>query len=389
MNGKFRMRKLNILIMVIILLILIFTCKDPSGFSGENKLNKSELDNVTSSFYSKNSNILGSLHRIDKIEYRSWSNSHGYMDLSKSKELSPDAVFAIGSITKTYTATLILQLMEKGLIYIENLAIDYLPTDFKAILESMEYGADVKVIHLLNHTSGIFSYTWIEEFYLDRYADLSAEISPVNIMEYVTEYGWFVNFPGTEYHYSNTNYVILGKIIEHITGIAYREVLEEKIIHPLNLSNTFLAEGMLSDYQRDIIHGYDVDYGEVYDIHQFNFDATCWSAGGIISNTKDLNKFITALCKNELYSNENTFQIMLDLNADDTYGLGIFKNVHPVYGEYYGHGGGHQGTNSIAYYFPSQEFAYSSCITINDEGGYVNPDDELILVLNALKFITL
>jgi hypothetical protein len=78
---------------------------------------------------------------------------------------------------------------------------------------------------------------------------------------------------------------------------------------------------------------------------------------------------------------------MLDLNNDNWYGLGIFKNQHPAFGEYYGHGGGHQGTNSIVYYFPNKAFAYSSCITINDEGGYVNPDDELKLILDVLKFI--
>ena len=314
-----------------------------------------------------------------------WSDSHGFTDISESERLDPNDLFAIGSITKTYTATIILQLSEEGLIHIDSLAVNYVPSSFKVIMDSMQYGPNVKVIHLLNHTSGIFSYTWIEQFFIDRYANLSQSISVYDIMNYVTEYGWFVNYPGAEYHYSNTNYVILGVIIEHITGKSCKDNLEERILNPLKLSNTFLAEGMLGSYPQEIIHGYDVDYGRITDIHEFNFDASCWAAGGIISNTTDLNTFITALCKGELFESATTFQLMLDLDDENWYGLGLFVREHPDIGYYYGHGGGHQGTNSVTFYFPSLDCAYSSCITINGNGGYVNPEDELAEILEVLK----
>jgi len=325
------------------------------------------------------------MHRIDKNGYFPWFDSHGFTDISESEQLESDDLFAIGSITKTYTATIILQLVEEGKINLDSLAIKYVPDSLKTILDSMQYGSDVKVIHLLNHTSGIFSYTWIEQFFIDRYADLSQSISVYEIMNYVTEYGWFVNYPGTEYHYSNTNYVILGVIIEHITGKSYKDNLEERILNPLNLSNTFLAEGMLGSYPQEIIHGYDFDYGRITDIHEFNFDASCWAAGGIISNTTDLNKFITALCKGELFESTITFQLMLGLDDDNWYGLGIFVREHPDVGNYYGHGGGHQGTNSVIFYFPSLDCSYSSCITINGNGGYVDPEDELAEILEVLN----
>ena len=376
-----------LLFKIIIFLIFIFTCTNPTEVrkTAENRINESAISEITTSFYKDDSIILGTLHRIDKNGYLPWSDSHGFTDISESEQLEADDLFAIGSITKTYTATIILQLMEEGKINIDSLAIKYVPNSFKAILDSMQYGPDVKVIHLLNHTSGIFSYTWIEQFFIDRYANLSQSISVYDIMNYVTEYGWFVNYPGTEYHYSNTNYVILGVIIEHITGKSYIDNLVERIFNPLNLSNTFLAEGMLGSYSQEIIHGYDVDYGRVTDIYELNFDASCWSAGGIISNTKDLSIFITALCKGELFALENTFQLMLELEDDNWYGLGIFVREHTDIGQYYGHGGGHQGTNSVMFYFPSIDCAYSSCITINGNGGYINPEDELADILEVLN----
>lgn len=364
-----------------LLICLCISCED---ITHRSRLNESELEDITASFFNANSNILGSLHRIDRKEYKSWNNSLGYTDLSRSESLEPDDLFAIGSITKTFTATIILQLMEEGSLHLDSLIVKYLPDEFKTIIDNMEYGQFIRVLHLLKHTSGIYSYTWIEQFFEDKYADLDHSMTPVDIMNYVTEYGWFVNYPGYEYHYSNTNYLILGVMIEHITGISYAQNLEQRIIQPLELENTFLAEGMLNTYNVDIIHGYDLDYGEVYDIHEFNFDASSWAAGGIISNTTDLNIFISALFKRRLFMNNETFPIMIDMDDLNFYGLGIFVREHPGLGYYYGHGGGHQGTNSIMFYIPSIQTSISACITINGQGGYVNPEDELTQILEIL-----
>ena len=302
------MKKL-FLLGIFVLAFIAFNCKNAteSKPKEEKRINESAISEITTSFYSNDSIILGSLHRIEKEGYLPWSDAHGFFDISETELLEANDLFAIGSITKTYTAAIILQLMEEGNVNLDSPAVNYLPAPFKAILDSMQYGPQVKVIHLLNHSSGIFSYTWVDQFYLDRYANLSRSFTVFDIMYYVTEYGWFINYPGTEHHYSNTNYIILGVIIEHITGKSYNDVLEEKIINPLNLSNTFLAEGMLANYPYDIIHGYDFDYGYITDIHEFNFDASGWAAGGIISNTTDLNIFIRALCKSELFQSSNTF----------------------------------------------------------------------------------
>ena len=158
--------KKSLLICTLILALFSFSCKNTteSKPKEEKRINESAISEVTTSFYSNDSIILGTLHRIDKAGYFPWSDAHGYFDISETEALEVNDLFAIGSITKTYTATIILQLMEEGLVNLDSHAVNYLPAPFKAILDSMQYGPEVKVIHLLNHSSGIFSYTWVNQF---------------------------------------------------------------------------------------------------------------------------------------------------------------------------------------------------------------------------------
>lgn len=140
----------------------------------------------------------------------------------------PDTKFRLGSITKQFTAMLILQLVEQGKIKLEGKITDYLPEYRKDI------GEKVTIHHLLTHTSGIPSYTGLPRFFED------VSRNPFKVNEFVKKYASNdLEFaPGTKWNYNNSGYFLLGAIIEKVTGKSYEQALKENIFDPLGMKNT-------------------------------------------------------------------------------------------------------------------------------------------------------
>ena len=141
---------------------------------------------------------------------------------------APDTKFRLGSITKQFTATLILQLVEQGKIKLDGHITDYLP-DYRK-----DTGDKVTIHNLLTHTSGIPSYT--------ERPDYASDISRNTFTpaDFVKKYasGDLEFEPGTKFSYDNGGYFILGAIVEKITGKPYEQVLKERIFDPLGMSDT-------------------------------------------------------------------------------------------------------------------------------------------------------
>ena len=141
---------------------------------------------------------------------------------------TPATKFRIGSVTKQFTATLILQLMEEGKISLDGTISDYLPGYPPA------QGDKVTIHHLLTHTSGIPSYTGLPGFMQENTRDPYA---PDSFLTFFSSLD-FEFEPGSQWRYNNSGYFLLGAIIEKVTGKAYDEVLRERILDPLGLHNT-------------------------------------------------------------------------------------------------------------------------------------------------------
>jgi CubicO group peptidase (beta-lactamase class C family) len=141
---------------------------------------------------------------------------------------APDTKFRLGSITKQFTATLILQLVEQGKIKLDGKLVDYLP-EYRN-----ETGSKVTIHHLLNHTSGIPSYTSLPGFFQ------SVSRNPFAVDEFVKKYasGDLEFEPGTKFVYNNSGYFLLGAIIEKVTGKPYDQVVKENIFDPLGMKNS-------------------------------------------------------------------------------------------------------------------------------------------------------
>jgi CubicO group peptidase (beta-lactamase class C family) len=153
---------------------------------------------------------------------------YGYANFEWDIPNAPDTKFRLGSLTKQFTAMLILQLAEKGKLRLDGKISDYLPWYAKA------NGGRITVYQLLTHTSGIPNYTGLPDFFQRHSRNPSSprEFIPV-FFELPLEFE-----PGTSYKYSNSGYFVLGAIIEEITGQPYARVLEDNILKPLGMNST-------------------------------------------------------------------------------------------------------------------------------------------------------
>jgi CubicO group peptidase (beta-lactamase class C family) len=160
-----------------------------------------------------------------KVIYR---KSFGYANLEWNIPNTPDTKFRIGSITKSFTAILVLQLVEQGKLNLEAKITNYLPNFPK------KTGDKITVNQLLTHTSGLPDYNNVPDFFRMVQSGL---LSQDEILKRISEYDLLFE-PGTKFGYSSDGYILLGAMIEKVTGKPYQQVLEENILNPLRMKNT-------------------------------------------------------------------------------------------------------------------------------------------------------
>ncbi|MBS1549976.1 MAG: beta-lactamase family protein [Bacteroidetes bacterium] len=259
----------------------------------------------------------------------------GLSDVEKNKSMPTVQPFRIGSITKTFVVTNILQLADKGLIDINNNIGFYLPT--------LPNGNSITVKMLCNMTSGIENYS-ATNYFQDAF-----ENNPLRIWEKqeLIDLGTSqpLHFtPGTNVYYSNTNTLILASIIEKITGKTWEESITQDILIPLHLTNTYFAKK--NDFPDYGVQGYDVDLASFSLTNVTTKYDVSWAsaAGNMVSTAGDLRKWATALVDGTLLSpslHQQRFHADIEPAPGMKYGLGIFNIC-----SYWGHNGGIPGYNT-------------------------------------------
>ena len=240
-----------------------------------------------------------------------------------------DDAFRIGSITKVFTSVATLALVDDGLVDLDASAADY--------VTRVPVPGDVTVRNLLEHRSGIASYTDHPDFFATAFEDLDRVWTPEDAFEWVADEPPLFE-PDSQFHYSNTNYTILGILVEEVTGQPYHQVLRDRIIEPLGLSSTYVAgfeDGPtpFDPFEGDV--GPDFDYTSVA--------TSAWSGGAIVSTAADLHTFFSALSDGRMISAEQ-YQGMTD---SDEYGLGL-----EIHGDTFGHGGSIPGYETFLTHSP-------------------------------------
>ncbi|MGX1884841.1 serine hydrolase domain-containing protein [Streptomyces sp. NPDC055287] len=221
----------------------------------------------------------------------SWRGSSGVHDLGPGRPADPHARFRAGSVTKVFTAALVLQLASERKVDLDRSARTYLPEHIPA-----QYG-DVTVRQLLNHTSGlpspIFEGKTVEEWYANRFRVHTPEAM---IASAVAQDALFP--AGERQHYSNIGYTVAGLLIEKVTGRSYEEEVTRRIIRPLGLRGTSLPG---TDPRIHGPHNRGYQTMRTADGRTVLRDVSVWSptdgwaAGDIISTTADLERFTHTL----------------------------------------------------------------------------------------------
>lgn len=284
------------------------------------------------------------------IEGESYIGAAGLANLEAGTPITPDDLFRIGSVTKPFVSTLILQLVEEGEIELDAPIADYLPDDIAANIPNADTAT---VTQMLQMTSGIPSYTDTDAF---DDATMDNPSYPWTAEETVaTVYGMEPDFaPGSSYYYSNTNYNLAQIIIEQITGQSLAEAMHERIFAPLGMENSFVE--MPDRFADGIVRGYtQYEDGEFEDITQIN-DGVGLGDGGIVSTADELAQFPVGLWYGDLIS-EETLELMLDTVDDGDegmYGLGIgFDETD--FGMMLSHDGSTSGFQSVMSYLPEDD----------------------------------
>lgn len=237
-----------------------------------------------------------------------FSGGYGIANRSWDIPNSPETRFQIASLTKPFTAILILQLMEQGSLSLDDPLFVYLP-DFPA-----EYGADVTIRNLLNHTSGIPNYT-----NFTSWSDTTSrvDLKPADFLELVASKELLFE-PGTDFRYSNSNYYVLGLVIETVTGMSYSRVLEDQILGPGRLENTgYQFNRMVVDQMAE---GYERLSSGFYEKAPYQSPSTAYAAGGIYSVVHDLYEWDQLLYGDRLLTETSRTEMLTPGRGNYGYG---------------------------------------------------------------------
>jgi len=275
--------------------------------------------------------------------------TYGQASLELEMPMPENAIFEIGSVTKQFTAVAILKLVEAGKLYLEDDFTKYLDYDTK--------GRKVTIDQLLNHTSGIASYTEIEEF-----GSLIPQELPRDSLLRILETKDFLFEPGEALIYNNSAFFFLGLIIEKITGKTYEEYLKEKNFEPLGMKNTHYCS--TSKVFKNKAYGYDYTPDGLNQKQYLNHTWP-YAAGSLCSTTEDLLIWMKALHGEKLLTKEQYQKLITPKTLKDgtplRYAMGL-TNFSNYGNQEIGHGGGINGFLSQTVYFPEED-VYIICLT--------------------------
>jgi D-alanyl-D-alanine carboxypeptidase len=281
--------------------------------------------------------------------------------------LSSDAVFRVGSITKMFTAVLVLTLVEDGAVDLDAPATGY--------VTRVDIPEGVTVRDLLQHTSGVPNYTDGPDSPVMSFLDDPERVwSPEEIVALVRDRAPRFE-PGARFSYSNTNYAILGVLVEEVTGMPFAEVLRARILDPLGLDATYLA-GFEEGQEPFGAYFATSDVSEPIDFPYASIATSAWAAGALVSSVEDLHTFLTALFDEHVISAE----LLAAMTANEEYGLGITRL--PGFDSLYGHGGGIPGYTTFVLHAPDTGKT-AFWVATNNTAIFDPPIDELAAHLDS------
>ncbi len=279
-----------------------------------------------------------------------WRGAAGTADLTTGQPTRADGRFRIGSVTKAFVSTVVLQLVGEGRLRLDDPVERHLPG-------VVPNGAAITVRQLLNHTSGLFNFTEDARFLITSEADLQdfayggwryRDYRPEQLAAVSAEHPPYFA-PGQGWHYSNTNYVLAGMIVRKVTGRTWQHEVERRIVRPLHLDDTTFPDSG-TGFGGPHAHAYlDMPAGPA-DITRLN-PSVVDAAGNGISTAADLNRFHAALFGGKLLRPAETAALTDTVPTTLEglrYGLGVFRiDLGPGCEAAWGHDGSLPGWSTL------------------------------------------
>lgn len=300
----------------------------------------------------------------------SFALASGESDTTRHLAMRPTDRMLQGSVGKTYVAAVAMQLVHEGKLKLDEKVSTYLGKE--PWFNRLPNAADITVRQLMNHTSGLVRYEFNPKFMTDLRANPMREWTHVEQLSYLFDSK--AEFAaGQGWDYSDTNFIVLGMIIERLTGNTYYGELRRRILEPLKLANTIPSDrndlpGVVNGYAgpKNELGGYDASLVNGKFAVNPKFE---WTGGGIASTADDLSRWAWLLYQGKAFD-PSMLPVMLTgvpsrLGANVQYGLGVMMHPGP-HGDMVGHSGFFPGYATEVRFYPAHKIAISIQANVTD-----------------------
>ncbi len=305
-----------------------------------------------------------------------YQDAIGNANMELGVEMKMEHIFRIGSITKQFTAVAIMQLEEQGKLSIQDPITKFIP-DYPT------HGHTITVEHLLTHTSGIRSYTDMDSFGSMFRKDMTPEelvaVFKDEPMDFV---------PGEKFNYNNSGYILLGVIIEKVSGLSYQEYVQKNMFDPLGMTASYYGSASQVIPQR--VAGYQGARGDYRNADYLSMTLP-YAAGSLLSNVADLYTWTQAVHAHQLVSAKSLakafspFELNDGKESDYGYGWTLSKIYDRPAVE---HGGGINGFLTESIYIPEEELFVAVFSNCNCQSPSPAANKMAALALGELKAFT-
>jgi len=320
----------------LIFLLIVFCCH----CYGQ-KLNTSKIDSFLNLLASQNA-AMGSI-AIAKNGIVQYQKAIGYSSIENGKKIQANikTTYRVGSITKMFTAVMVFQLVEEGKIKLDEKLSAYFP--------GIPNADKITISNMLYHRSGLHDYTHDTNF-----ADwMDKPITQNELLKIITEKGSDFE-PGTNADYCNSNYLLLGYIVEKICKMPYAIAVKKRILQKINLKDTYYGNSVNTRSNKSFSYKYG---GNTWSKSASTNLSIHGGAGAIVSTPTDIARFINALFSSKLVNKASFLKMKTMI---DGYGMGMFSNKYGS-APSFGHNGKIEEFYSALWYFPAEKLSIAYC----------------------------
>jgi CubicO group peptidase (beta-lactamase class C family) len=351
-----------------------------------------QLQLLLASFVNEQINVHNGVLLVEGPWFK-WKGTSGMAFPENAIPMLPDDQFNIDSIAKMMTATIVMKIVEAKELGLDDRISRYLPSTLIEglhVYEDQSYGEMISIRQLLSHTSGIAD-NWAQPEFFDLIIeDPQKRWEPEETIEFVKKNCPPAFCPGDGFQYSDPGYNLLGLIIEEVMGSALHQTYRELLLDPLGMEHTYRPS---KETARPSLPGREPSHRYLDDMECTLLPAVMtadWAGGGLIATTEDLNRFLRAFVRNEIFELPSTRAAMFNWVKSGpfhNYGFGISRVLfdksdnpkHTGLGEVWGHTG---SSDNFMYYWPQKEITMVG--TLNQLNCKKNLYDNVALIMRTI-----